>query len=465
MAAFDVLVLGGGWGGYTAAVRAAQNGLRSALVERAQLGGTCLHRGCIPTKVLLETAELLSLSSRSAEYGLRLPPPELDYGRVQARKREVVGQLYGGLQRLVKASGTTLIEGDGRLVGPDSVEVRDGDGRVSRHEAASIIVATGSRPRALPGLPFDGRRIVDSDQLLELEQPPRSLIVLGAGAVGVEFASCFNDYGAAVTLIELLPAVLPLEDADVSVALGRILQRRGITTLTAVGARLETVEAGEDGVALEIERAGKRELLQAECLLVAIGREPLTRGIGLEEAGVQLERGFVRVDASMRSTARGIFAVGDCNGTLLLAHVAAAQGLLAADRAAGRPSPPVAVDRLPRATYCRPQVASVGLTEAEARAAGREVKIGRAHLRVNGKALINGEPEGFVKVVCDADSGDLLGLHLLGAGVTELVATGSLARFLDTALEELALNVYPHPTLSEAIGEAAQAALRPPVRL
>ena len=462
MADFDVVVIGSGWGGYTAAVRAEQNGLRTALVERDKLGGTCLHRGCIPTKALIETAELLSIAQRGADYGLTLGEPKLDYGRVLERKAEIVAQLYRGLQQLVKASGTTLIEGDGRLAGPGIVEALDRSGKTTRLETKAIILATGSRPKLLPGITTDGLTILDSDQLLERPRVPESMLILGAGAVGVEFASCFSDYGTKVTLVEMLPRILPGEDADVSTALTRSLTKRGIRVESGVPAILETIRAGEGGVSLEIERKGKRERLAGECLLVAVGREALTSGIGLEEQGVRLERGFVAVDGQMRSSAPNMYAVGDCNGLLMLAHVAAAQGVFAADQIAGRSSPTVEFDRLPRVTFCRPQVASVGLTEEQARETGRPIKAARTFLRANGKALINGDPDGFVKLVCDESNGDVLGIHMLGDGVTELIAAGSLARFLDASIEELGLNVYPHPTLSELVGDAAHAVLRAP---
>jgi dihydrolipoamide dehydrogenase len=464
MPEFDVIVIGGGWGGYTAAVRARQHGLRTALVERDKLGGTCLHRGCIPTKALIETAELLSISRRGADYGLKLGEPQLDYARVLQRKGEVVAQLFRGLQQLVKSSGATLIEADARLTGPASVVARGASGQESELTAKAIILATGSRPKALPGVTADGQTILDSDQILDREQVPASLLILGAGAVGVEFASCFNDYGAAVTLVEMLPRVLPLEDADLSTALTRSLTKRGIRVETGVPAIIESISTGEGGVSLEIELAGKRERLQGEALLVAVGRDPLTRGMGIEEQGVRLERGFVVVDEQMRTSVPGVYAVGDCNGRLMLAHVAAAQGVFAADQIAGKSSPLVDFERLPRVTFCRPQVASVGLTEEQARATGRPIKTARTSLRANGKALINGEPDGFVKLVCDESNGDVLGIHMLGDGVTELIAAGSLARFLDASVEELALNVFPHPTLSEILGDAAHAALRAPQR-
>ena len=458
---FDVVVIGGGWGGYTAAVRTAGYGLRTALVERDKLGGTCLHRGCIPTKVLLQTADLLAVTRRADEFGVQLPAPELDYERVRARKGEVVDQLYRGLQTLVRASKVTMLAGDARLEGRDTVVVHL-DGRDEPLITRNVILATGSRPRPLPGLDVEGRVLLDSDQILEIERLPGSLIVLGSGAVGVEFASCYADYGVAVTLVEVLPAITPLEDKDVSNALARSLSKRGITVLTGSRALPETLERTENGIRIQIEgQDGNRRPVHAEALLVAVGRAPVTEDLGLERAGVTTDRGFVPADEWMRTNVPSIYAVGDLNGGLLLAHVAAAEGERAADAIAGAPSVPVNYSRLPRTTYCRPQIASIGLTEEEAKAAGKSVKVGRAHLRVNGKALIAGEPEGFVKLVADADRGDVLGVHILGANASELIAEVALANLLDAAVWEVARTVHPHPTLSEAIGEAAHAAERP----
>ncbi|MGE0539031.1 MAG: dihydrolipoyl dehydrogenase [Dehalococcoidia bacterium] len=462
---FDVVVIGGGWGGYTAAVTAAGHGLRTAIVERDKLGGTCLHRGCIPTKVLLQTADHLAMIRNGQEFGIRVPAPELDYGRVLERKGQVVDQLYKGLQTLVKASKATMIAGDARLEGSDTVVVRNGDGD-ERIETKNVILATGSKPRALPGLETDGRVVLDSDEILNLDRLPGSMIVLGSGAVGVEFASCYADYGVAVTLVELLPSIVPLEDKDVSTGLARSFGKRGINIVTDVRALPETLERMEGGIRIQVEeKNGHRRQLDAEALLVAVGRAPLTEGIGLDRAGVTVERGLVPVDEAMRTNLPTIYAVGDIIPGLQLAHVAAAEGQHAADVIANALTVPVTYNRLPRTTYCRPQIASIGMTEEEAKQAGKAVKTGRAHLRVNGKALITGEPEGFVKLVADADRGDVLGVHILGTTASELIAEVALANLLDAAVWEVARTVYPHPTLSEAVGEAAQAAERPPVRL
>ena len=453
--AYDVVVIGGGWGGYTAAARAAGHGLRTALVERDKIGGVCLHRGCIPTKVLLETAGLLALTRDSDRFGVTLPPPQLDYPRVRERMGEVVGQLYRGLQGLVKAAGVTTIAAEATFTSPSQVALSDG----SSVEARNFVIATGSRPRPLPGLEPDGRTVLDSDGLLALEAPPASLAVLGSGAVGLEFASCFADYGAAVTLVEMLPRIAPLEDVEVSRQLTRSFEARGIRVLVGARAFPETLKRTDDGLRLDVERDGGRETLNAAALLVAIGRVPNTESLGLDVAGVRTERGFIPVDAAQRTNVAGIYAVGDVTGSLQLAHVAAAQGTLAADTIAAVPSPPVNFERLPRATYCRPQIASIGLSEEDARGRGLPVRTGRAHFRANGKALIGGEPDGFVKVVSNQSTGDVLGVHIIGAHATELIAEIALGQFLDMAVWELAASVHPHPTLSETLAEAAQRAL------
>jgi dihydrolipoamide dehydrogenase len=471
---YDVVVIGGGWGGYTAAVRAARHGLRVALVERDKLGGTCLHRGCIPTKVMLHTADLLAAARRGDEFGVRLAPPDLDYGRVRARMDEVVGRLYQGLQTLVRASKVEVIAGSGRLAEPNRVVIEGkqatGAGPDQGEEslaldAGAIVIAAGSRPRALPGLPFDGRLILSSDDLLRMERVPRSIIILGAGAVGVEFASCYADYGSEVTLVEMQSRILPLEDRDVSTALTRSMTARGIRILTGARALPETVTREEGGVRLAVEAGDGRQDLAAEALLVAVGRAANSEDLGLEEAGIALRGDCIAVDGYMRTSVPNIYAVGDMIGGLQLAHVAAAEGELAADVIAGQSTVELDYRRLPRATYCRPQVASAGLSEDEAKAQGYDVKVGRAWLRANGKALIAGEPEGFVKMVTDQATGDVLGVHIIGANSTELIAEIALGQLLDVAVWEIGAAVHPHPTLSEAIGEAAQAAERPPTKL
>lgn len=461
---FDVVVVGGGWGGYTAAVRASGHGLRTALIERDKLGGTCLHRGCIPTKVLIQTGDTLDLVRRSAEFGVSVGEPTLDYAIVRKRKQDVVNQLFRGLQTLVRAGRVTQINGSARLTSPQSIAVDGPD--AGQIQTRHLILATGSRPRALPGLQVDGRYIHDSDTILEIERLPSSIIILGSGAVGVEFASCYADFGVAVTLVEMLPSIVPLEDKDVSTALQRSLAKRDIRIHTETRAMPETLERAEGGIRIQVEdKSGERRPLEAEALLVAVGRAPVTDSLDLERIGVTPDRGYIKVDDTMATGVPNVYAVGDVNGGLQLAHVAAAEGTLAADVIAAKPTVPLSYGRLPRTTYTRPQIGSIGMSEAEAKQAGKAVKIGRAHFRVNGKAVIAGEPEGFVKMVADADRGDILGVHIVGLNASELISEVSLAGLLDAAVWEVGMSVHPHPTLSEAIGEAALAVDRPPTRL
>ncbi len=462
---YDVVVVGGGWGGFTAAVRTAQLGKSVALIERDRLGGTCLNRGCIPTKVLIETADLLARARHAADLGVSVGDVGLDFDRVRARMDEVVGQLRKGVETLVKTNKVTLLSGDARVESPSRVTVRGADG-VQELEAGDVIIATGSRPKMLPRLDVDSPRILDSDALLRITRVPSSIIVLGAGAVGAEFASLLADYGSRVTLVEMLPRVLPLEDADCSQVVDRAFRKRGIEVLTGAAFRTESIELTEGGLACVVEKDGEQRQLTAESLLVAVGRDAVLDGFDAARLGLKVERGVVVVDERMRTSVPHLYAVGDVNGGLQLAHVAAAEGTLAAETIAGNDdSPLLPFERLPRGTYTRPQVGSVGLTEQQAKERGLAVRTGRAHFRANGRALIRGEVDGFVKVVADADRGDVLGIHVVGPEATELVAEGALARFLDAAVWELAASVHPHPTLAEALGEAATAASRSPTRL
>ncbi|MEE8369585.1 MAG: dihydrolipoyl dehydrogenase [Dehalococcoidia bacterium] len=448
---FDLVAIGGGNGGYTAAIRATQLGLKAAIVEREKIGGSCLHKGCIPTKVLLEAAETLTLVRRSGTFGVRAEGVSLDYAAVAARKRQVVETLYNGLRSLIQKHKIEVIQGQARLLSPTEVAVGD---RVLR--AKQIVLATGSRPKELPGLPTDGLRVLNSDHLLEREDPPRSIIVVGAGAVGVEFASYHLDVGCEVTLVEMMPTLLPQEDADLGKALAKSLVARGATVLT--GARLlpDRTRVYDDRVEVTVQQGGEERSVRAQLVLVAVGREAVSDDLGLENTGVRLEKGFVAVDGSYRTAEPTVYAVGDAIGGLLLAHVAAAEGLLAAEAIAGQKGPPLDYSRVPRVAYSRPQVAAVGLSEGQARAAGRNAKTRRFSFRYNAMALIQDEPEGFAKVVYDADSGELLGAHIVGHRASELISEASLARFLGASARAVGINIHPHPSLSEVLGEAAQ---------
>jgi dihydrolipoamide dehydrogenase len=449
--AFDLVAIGGGSGGYTAAIHASQLGLRAALIERDKVGGVCLHKGCIPTKLLLETAHNLYLVRKSRTFGITADNIALEYGALAARREQVVGTLHKSLRSLIQKHKVEIIEGSAKLLSSTEVEV---NGR--RLEARNVVLATGSRPKALPGLEPDGERILTSDHCLELTAVPKSLAVIGAGSVGLEFASFYLDVGAEVTVIEALPGLLPLEDADLGRGIEKLLAGRGATVLTSARVRPEATRLFDSVVELTVEHEGAERTLQAEKVLVAVGREGLTEGLGLENTKVKVERGYVEVDGVYRTGEPNVFAVGDVIGGLLLAHVAAAEGYLAAEAAAGRDVERLDYNRVPRVTYTRPHVAAVGLTEAQAKEQRAGVKTQRFSFRNNAMALIHDETEGFVKLVCDGDSGDLLGVHVLGHQAGELIAEAALARFLNASTWEMGTNVHPHPSLSEVMGEAAQ---------
>jgi dihydrolipoamide dehydrogenase len=445
---FDVAVLGGGTGGYTAAIRAAQLGKRTVVVEAAKLGGTCLHIGCIPTKALLETSGLYhKLHDRGAEYGITAPDVAFDYERIATRRDGVVDRLWKGVQGLMRKNGIEVVRGCGVLEGGGRVRVEDGT-----IQAQAIIVATGSSPRSLPGIEFDGERVVNSDNATLARTLPGSVAIIGAGAVGVEFATFYRQMGAEVTLIEALDRLVPLEDEEVSRALLQAFRREGIDC--RVGARVRGARVAKGGVAVQLEDGEVR----ADQLLVAVGRGPNSRDIGLERAGVELdERGFVRVDEWMRTSGDGVWAIGDVVGGFLLAHAAAHEGIVAAEDIAGRRVVPMEQDLVTRCTYSTPEIASVGLTEAQARERGHEVKAGKFPFSANARALIHGETPGFAKLVADAKTGQLLGAHVIGVQATELIGEPALARLFQGDAWEIGRNIHPHPTLSEAIGEAALA--------
>ena len=448
---FDVVAIGGGSGGYTAAIRATQLGLTAAVVERDKVGGACLHKGCIPTKVLLETAEALSLVRKSNTFGVHAENISLDYRAVAARKQQVVDTLHKSLRSVIQKHKIEIIQGQARLLSPTQVGVDD---RVL--SAKQIVLATGSRPKELPGLPTDGTRVLNSDQLLELDEPPQSIVVVGSGAVGAEFASFYLDIGCEVTLIEMMPTLLPLEDADLGKALAKALSARGGNVLTSTRVLPEGTRVYDDDVELTVQAEGEEKSVRGQVVLVAVGREAVTDGLGLDKTRVQVEKGFLRVDGAYRTDEPTVYAVGDAIGGLLLAHVAAAEGFLAAEAIAGRDAHPLDYSRAPRVTYSHPQVAAVGLSEQQAREAGHNVKTQRFSFRYNAMALIQDEPEGFAKIVYDADSGDLLGAHIIGHRASEIISEASLARFLEASAWEVGSNIHPHPTLSEVLGEAAQ---------
>ncbi len=462
---FDLIVLGGGTGGYSAAFRAAQMGLRTALVEEARIGGTCLHRGCIPTKAMLESADLYARVRDAAAFGLIVGETGVEMGVIAARRAQVVERLTKGLMGLVKKNKVEFVAGHGVLESATTVRVAlngadgtPGAGGERLLDASDVILATGSRVKSLPGLVPDGRRIVTSDDVLRSDTLPKSIIVVGAGAVGVEFASFYRDMGAQVTLLEYLPSVVPLEDAEVGQVLERAFRRRGIDVMTNARFDPAAVTVAADGVALTVgPEGGKPVELRAEQLLVATGRAANVEGIGLEKTRAVVERGIVQVDGRMRTAEPHLYAIGDMVGGLLLAHVAAHEGITAVETILGLEPEPIDYAKMPRATYCRPQVASIGRSEQELQRDGVPFKVGKFPWMANGKAIIGGEYDGFAKVLAHAETDRVLGVHLVGPHVTDLVAEASVGIFLEATAWELGAAVHPHPTLSEAIGEAAMA--------
>ena len=454
---FDITIIGSGPGGYVAAVRAGQLGLATAVVEMApQPGGTCLHWGCIPTKAMLHTAELLDATREAEAFGVRVRDAALDLEAMHAYKHRTVQSNAKGVEHLFKKNKVTLLAGRGRLAARGRVEVTPGAGQPFTVESESVVLATGSAVRGLPGVELDGERIISSDHALFLKRVPKSMIVLGAGAVGVEFASIYRSFGSEVTLVELLPRLVPLEDEDLGRELERHFRKRGITVHT--GTRVQDVARREAAVRVVAEKDGKAVELEAEILLVAIGRRPLTDDLGLDESGVAVDRhGFVEVDGMMRTAASGVYAIGDIVPSQALAHVASHEGIVAVEHAAGGSPRPVAYDKVPSCTYCRPEVASAGLTEARARELGRDVVVGRFPFSAIGKAKILGETGGFVKLVCDERHDELLGVHIIGPHATELIAEASAALELEATAQSLFHAIHAHPTLSEAMGEAALA--------
>ncbi len=463
---FDLVVLGAGTGGYSAAFRAAQLGLRVALVDEDKIGGTCLHRGCIPTKALLESAALADRIRHAADLGITVGEPVADFAKIAARRDQVVKRMWTGLKSLVTKNKVTWVQGRGRLDGPGKVVVTlagedgtPGAGGERILEATDVILATGSRTRSLPGLVPDGRRIVTSDDILRLETLPASIAIVGAGAVGVEFASFFHDMGVKVTLIEYLPAIVPLEDDDVSAALVRSFTKRGITVMTNARFDVAGVRSDEDSVRITVgPEGGEAKELSFDLLLVAIGRAANIENIGLETTRIETERGVIKVDAHMRTREPHVYAIGDIVGGLWLAHVAAHEGLTAVHTIVGDPDVHgFDYNAQPRATYCHPEIASIGRTEEQCRAQSLPYKVGKVPFQAIGKAIIGGEYEGFAKIISNPETGDTLGVHIIGPHATDLIAEASLAFTLDATAWEIGNTTHAHPTLSEILGEAAMA--------
>ena len=464
---FDLVVLGAGTGGYGAAFRAAQLGLKVALVDEDKIGGTCLHRGCIPTKALLESAAFTERVRHAKDYGVVIEgDPVVDYAAMAVRRDAVVKRMWTGLKSLIDKNKVTWVAGRGQLDGPGKVKVSQpgedgtpGKGGERVLNATDVIIATGSRVKSLPGLEPDGKHIVTSDDVLKMDTLPKDIVIVGAGAVGVEFASMFADVGVKVTLLEYLPQIVPLEEQEVSKLLERSFTKRGITVMTNARFDAKSVTADENGICLMVGPEGKEQAeLRAEMMLVATGRAANIENIGLETTKVETDRGVIKVNGRMRTKEPHVYAIGDVIGGLWLAHTAAHEGLIAAHTIAGDADVhDMDYTTQPRATYCRPEIASIGLTEAQATEKGHKIKVGKVPFQAIAKALIGGEYEGFAKVIADADTNDTLGVHIIGPHATDLIAEASLGFELEATAWEIGGATHAHPTLSEIIGEAAMA--------
>ena len=447
---YQLAVVGAGPGGYVAAIRAAQLGLSTVVVERDALGGVCLNWGCIPSKAILRNAEVVSLFHRAQEFGVSFDNFTVDYSKAISRSRRVVNRMTRGVAHLLRKNGVEHVAGEARFVDAHTLRVSPDDALIS---AENVIIATGARPRSIPILPIDEEIVITSRQALEQTDLPTRAVVLGGGAIGVEFASVYNSYGVNVTIVEMMPRLLPNEDAEISKLLERSLRRKGINIMTDASAF--AFERVDDGAVLKVQTESGEVDVHCGRVLVAVGVQGNVENLGLEAIGVTSERGFIPVDDDLATSAPGVYAIGDVNGKLLLAHAASAQGVYVVEKLAGNNPPSLNHVDMPKATYCSPQVASMGLTEEQAKAEGYDVKVGRFPYMASGKAAAMGESEGMVKLVSDAAYGEILGAHMIGADVTELLAEVSMTRMLEGGVTEVGWMVHAHPTLSEALKEAS----------
>jgi len=454
---YNLLIIGGGPGGYTAAIRGAQLGMRAAIVERERVGGICLNWGCIPTKALLRNAEILHTFRRAEEWGITYDNLQVDFGKIIKRSRGVSERIVKGVEYLMKKNAIDVIPGNGRLIGPGTVEVRSGGATASTLRADHVIFATGARSRTLPGVTIDRTRVITSMEAMSLGSQPKSMVIIGAGAIGVEFAYFYNALRTKVTIVEMLPGILPVEDRELTRLLESSLKKQGIDILTET--KVEGVRPSQKEVTVTVRTAdGSSRDVTADVALMAIGVQANVENLGLESAGVTMEKGNIKVDADYRTNVAGLYAIGDVIGPPWLAHVASAEGIHCVEAIAGRHPAPLDYGSVPGCTYCQPQIASVGLTEEKAKAAGHELRVGRFPFRPLGKAVAIGESEGMVKLIFDAKYGELLGAHILGSEATEMIAELVVARRLETTGEGLYHSIHAHPTLSEAVMEAAAAA-------
>ncbi len=459
---FDLVVIGGGNGGYIPAIRASQLGMSVALIEKREgghLGGTCLNVGCIPTKALLQTAHMLHDAKNGEEFGVKTGGVEFDYPTAAKRREKVVKQLRQGVQGLMKKNKITVYNGVGSFAEPKKIKVELNEGGEEELEAKNVLISTGSAVSTLPGLEFDGDRVISSDDIVtNNDDYPESVIILGSGAVGVEFASMYDDFGSEVTVVELLDRIVPAEDPEISAELAKAFDKRGIKCLTGVKADPESLDTSGDGVKITVSGDDGDETLEAEKLLVAIGRKTVTEGLNLEATKVEItDKGVIEVDEFYRTGEDGVYAAGDVVGGYWLAHAAGHEGIVAVEHMAGEEPMPLDQNLIPRVTFCRPEVASFGLTQEQAEDEGYEVRVGKFPFRAIGKALIEGEPDGFVKIVADEETDLILGMHAIGPKVTDLIAEGVFAKMVEGTPEEIGMTVHAHPSLAEVMAEAAMA--------
>ncbi len=453
---FDVIVVGTGPGGYVAAIRASQLGLKTAVIEKAELGGVCLNWGCIPTKALLKSAQVFEYLNHAADYGINVKGGEADFGAVVKRSRDVASQMSNGVQFLMKKNKIEVIAGEGTVKPGKKVAVKDKDGKTTEYSAKHIIIATGARSRELPNIKQDGKKVIGYREAMVLPKMPKSMIVVGAGAIGVEFAYFYRTMGAEVTIVEYLPRLVPVEDEEVSKELERQFRKAGIKVMT--GASVESLDTKGDGVKATVKTSKGTEELSAEIVLSAVGIAPNVENIGLEAVGIKLDKGTIAVDQYYRTNVEGYYAIGDVVKGQALAHVASAEGITCVEAIAGHKPEAIDYNNIPGCTYSQPEIASVGYTEAKAKEAGYELKVGKFPFTASGKATAAGARNGFIKLIFDAKYGELLGAHMIGANVTEMIAEIVVARKLETTGHEMIKSIHPHPTMSEAIMEAAAAA-------
>lgn len=454
--AYDVIVLGSGPGGYPAAIRASQLGKKVAIVERESLGGICLNWGCIPTKALLKSAQVYEYTKHANNYGIKIDNPSADFGAVISRSRGVADKMSKGIQFLMKKNKIDVVMGNGKLIAANKLEVTAADGSKQVLEAKNIIIATGGRARELPSMPIDRKKIIGYREAMALQQQPKSMIICGSGAIGSEFAYFYNSLGTKVTMVEFMPRLVPVEDEEISKELEKQFKKQGMTIMTS--AEVTSVDTSGAGVKAKVKTASGEQTLEADILLSAVGVVANIENVGLEALGIKTEKGKIIVDANQQTNVPGIYAIGDCTPGQALAHVASKEGINAAEHLSGHHPEPMDYNNIPGCTYCLPEIASVGYTEKAAKDAGYEVKVGKFPFVASGKAVAAGATEGFVKIIYDAKYGELLGCHMIGLNVTDMVAEIVVARKLETTAHEILNAVHPHPTMSEAVKEATAAA-------